>query len=225
MRETGLPVCVLAPTIEMSYVYRWSDGATGSGTFFLAPDGTFSDAVGHTGVWVFSETAQRYYIQYDAGQFCRALFVGQASDPTMVQGAMLWQAIRTATPETEYLRTFMAPVYVAVGTCSHPGFRATAEALVSLFPHASLGVYEGADHFEIHARYADRLAASLRTLWTQEKISQSVGWTHKPGIRPHWNGSLSWFIISIILEIWNLRKLPPSLLPYHRKRGSISCAC
>ena len=85
---------------------------------------------------------------------------------------MLWQAIRAATLEQERLRTFTAPVYVAVGTRSHPGFRATAEALVSLFPRARLEVYEGADHFEIHTQYADRLAASLRALWAQEKISQ-----------------------------------------------------
>jgi pimeloyl-ACP methyl ester carboxylesterase len=88
------------------------------------------------------------------------------------QGAVLWQAIRAATLEQERLRTFTAPVYVVVGTRSHPGFRATAEALVSLFPHASLDVYEGADHFEIHTQYADRLAASLRALWAQETISQ-----------------------------------------------------
>ena len=89
------------------------------------------------------------------------------------QGAMLWQAIRTATLETEQLRTFTAPVYVAVGTRSHPGFRATAEALVSVFPHAGLEVYEGADHFEIHTQYAARLAASLRALWAKDKISQT----------------------------------------------------
>jgi hypothetical protein len=84
---------------------------------------------------------------------------------------MLWQAIRAATLETERLHTFTAPVYVAVGTRSHPGFRAIAEALVSLFPHASLGVYEGADHFAIHTQYADRLAIALRTLWANETNS------------------------------------------------------
>ena len=91
-----------------------------------------------------------------------------------VQGAVLWQAMRTATIDTQRLRRFTAPVYVAVGTRSHPGFRATADELVSLFPHASLGVYEGADHFEIHTQYADRLATALRTLWTHEKSSQKT---------------------------------------------------
>jgi pimeloyl-ACP methyl ester carboxylesterase len=91
------------------------------------------------------------------------------------QGAMLWQAIRAAPLETERLRTFTAPVYVAVGTRSHPGFRATADAVVSLFPHASLGMYEGADHFQIHTQYADRLAAALRTLWAQAQSSQKTG--------------------------------------------------
>jgi len=42
-----------------------------------------------------------------------------------------------------------------------------------VFPHAGLEVYEGADHFEIHTQYADRLAASLRALWAKEKISQT----------------------------------------------------
>jgi pimeloyl-ACP methyl ester carboxylesterase len=82
------------------------------------------------------------------------------------QGTMLWQAIRAASLAHERLRAFTPPVYVAVGTRSHPGFRATADALVALFPHATLAVYEGADHFEIHTQCADRLAASLRTLWT-----------------------------------------------------------
>jgi pimeloyl-ACP methyl ester carboxylesterase len=91
-----------------------------------------------------------------------------------VQGAVLWQAIRAAAIDKHKLRRFAAPVYVAVGTRSHPGFRATAEELVSLFPHASLGVYEGADHFEIHTQYADRLAAALRMLWAQEKRSQKT---------------------------------------------------
>jgi len=89
------------------------------------------------------------------------------------QGAMLWQAIRTATLEKERLRTFTAPVYVAVGTRSHPGFRATAEELVALFPHAFLEVYEGADHFEIHTQYVARLATSLRALWAQEQIHKT----------------------------------------------------
>jgi len=43
---------------------------------------------------------------------------------------MLWQAIRAASLAHERLRAFTAPVYVAVGTRSHPGFRATADALV-----------------------------------------------------------------------------------------------
>jgi hypothetical protein len=80
---------------------------------------------------------------------------------------LLWQAIRTATLEQEHLRSFTAPVYVAVGTRSHPGFRATAEALVSVFPSATLDVYEEADHFEIHTKHADRLATALRALWGQ----------------------------------------------------------
>jgi pimeloyl-ACP methyl ester carboxylesterase len=89
------------------------------------------------------------------------------------QGAMLWQAIRAATLEKKQLKSFSAPVYVAVGTRSHPGFRATAEELVALFPHASLEVYEGADHFEIHTQYADRLATSLRALWAHEQLHKT----------------------------------------------------
>jgi hypothetical protein len=48
---------------------------------------------------------------------------------------------------------------------SHLGFRETAEALVALFPHASLEVYEGVGHFEGHTQYAGRLPTSLRTPW------------------------------------------------------------
>lgn len=83
----------------------------------------------------------------------------------VAQGAVLWQAIRAATMETSQLRRFAAPVYVAVGTRSHPGFRATGEELVALFPRASLDVYEGADHFDMHTKHVDRLAAALCTLW------------------------------------------------------------
>jgi pimeloyl-ACP methyl ester carboxylesterase len=88
------------------------------------------------------------------------------------QGQMLWQAIRTATLKKERLRSFMAPVYVTVGTRSHPGFRATAEELVSVFPRASLDMYDGADHFEIHTKYVAQLAAALRSLWA--RVSDSV---------------------------------------------------
>jgi pimeloyl-ACP methyl ester carboxylesterase len=88
------------------------------------------------------------------------------------QGQVLWRAIRTATLEKDRLRSFMAPVYVAVGTRSHPGFRATAEEVVSVFPHASLDVYDGADHFEIHTKYAARLAAGLRSLWARVSASE-----------------------------------------------------
>lgn len=88
------------------------------------------------------------------------------------QGAVLWRAIRAATIDPRLLRSFAAPVYVAVGTRSHPGFRATAEELVSVFSRASLDVYEEADHFEIHTKYAARLATALRALWTQAPISQ-----------------------------------------------------
>jgi pimeloyl-ACP methyl ester carboxylesterase len=91
------------------------------------------------------------------------------------QGALLWQAIRAATLEKERLKRFTAPVYVAVGTRSHPGFWATAEEVVSIFPRASLEVYDGADHFAIHTQYVDRLAAALRTLWTQDQMSHRTG--------------------------------------------------
>jgi pimeloyl-ACP methyl ester carboxylesterase len=74
---------------------------------------------------------------------------------------VLWQAIRAAALAKDRLRNFMAPVYVTVGTHSHPGFRANAEELVSLFPRTSLNVYDGADHFEIHTKYVARLAAAL----------------------------------------------------------------
>src|SRR5262249_47263187 len=83
------------------------------------------------------------------------------------QGAVLWQAIRTATLAKDHLRSFTAPVCVAVGTRSHPGFRANAEELVAGFPHASLDVYDEADHFEIHTKYVARLAAALRALWAR----------------------------------------------------------
>jgi pimeloyl-ACP methyl ester carboxylesterase len=86
------------------------------------------------------------------------------------QGQVLWQAIRTTTLEKDRLRTLTAPVYVAVGTRSPPGFRATAEELVSLLPHARLDVYDGADHFEIHTTYAARLAEALRLLWARVTV-------------------------------------------------------
>lgn len=86
---------------------------------------------------------------------------------------MLWRAIRAAMIDTQQLQRFVAPVYVAVGTRSHPGFRATAEELVSVFSRASLDVYDDADHFEIHTKYVARLATALHTLWARETVSQS----------------------------------------------------
>src|SRR5262245_17248090 len=87
------------------------------------------------------------------------------------QGQVLWHAIRTATLTKDRLRSFAAPVYVAVGTRSHPGFRENAKALVSIFPHASLEVYGGTNHFEIHTKYVARLAAALRALWARVRVS------------------------------------------------------
>ena len=64
--------------------------------------------------------------------------------------ALLWRTIRAATLEKSVYAP-SAPVYVAVGT-RHPDSD-NGRALVSLFP-ASLDVYRGADHFEIHTQYA-----------------------------------------------------------------------
>src|SRR5581483_470585 len=70
--------------------------------------------------------------------------------------------------------SFTAPVYVAVGTRSHAGFRAIAEALVSLFPHASL---EGMKGPAILRFTRSMLAGWPRhcALWAHEKMSHRTG--------------------------------------------------
>jgi choice-of-anchor B domain-containing protein len=76
------------PQSEISYIYRWSNGETGSGSFYLYADGSFSNTEGEGGRWAYDGSRERYYFQYDAGQFCRALFVGQLTNPTTMVGPM-----------------------------------------------------------------------------------------------------------------------------------------
>jgi len=70
-------------------------------------------------------------------------------------------------PVQDTFAPLAAELHGAMGTHSHPGFQATADELVSVFPCASLDVYDGAYHFQTHTTYVARRAAALRSLWAR----------------------------------------------------------
>ncbi len=72
------------PLVEIAYEYRFSDGEMGAGIFSLFDDGTFVDDMGRTGVWTYRPAQQVVDLQYDAGQFCEARFVGRVDAQTGV---------------------------------------------------------------------------------------------------------------------------------------------
>lgn len=68
--------------------------------------------------------------------------------------------------DVESLRRFNRPVYIAVGGLSHPSEMRKAERLSTIFPEASVEVYEERHHMDPpHRGEAARFAKALRDLW------------------------------------------------------------
>ena len=74
--------------------------------------------------------------------------------------------------EIAKLAEFDRPVYLALGSLSHPVEEEKASALSRLFPHIQVEIYEGRHHFDPpHRAEPIRFAAALQRLWTQSNLS------------------------------------------------------
>ncbi len=75
------------------------------------------------------------------------------------------------------LRGLRAPVYFALGGRSNPDHYAKiAERLAGVFPDFTLEVFEECHHFEPpHRVEPERLASSLRGLWTRAETASVAG--------------------------------------------------
>jgi len=98
-----------------------------------------------------------------------------------------WMAKRPAGPDAmtrgfraydldrEDFRHFRRPVYLALGSLSHPIEEHKAKVLTSLFPDIRVEVYEGLHHFNPpHRAEPERFARALRELWTRSEVATSV---------------------------------------------------
>ncbi|MGH2542513.1 MAG: hypothetical protein ACRDIB_06945, partial [Ardenticatenaceae bacterium] len=74
---------------RIPHQFQLSDGSSGTNRFTVAPNGTFTDAAGNTGNWV--QQGPVIVLQYSAGQFCTARFVGQINTAGQVQGGIQCQ--------------------------------------------------------------------------------------------------------------------------------------
>jgi pimeloyl-ACP methyl ester carboxylesterase len=75
--------------------------------------------------------------------------------------------------DLDALRRFQRPVYFALGGLSNPDhYGRIAERLAGVFPDFTLEVFEERHHFDPpHRAEPDRLAASLRGLWTRAEAA------------------------------------------------------
>ena len=82
------------------------------------------------------------------------------------------RAFRAYRLDREAFRRFRRPVYLALGSLSHPIFERKAKVLTSLFPDIRVEVYEGLHHFNPpHRAEPERFARALRELWTRSEVA------------------------------------------------------
>jgi len=85
------------------------------------------------------------------------------------------RAFRAYDLDREDFRHFRRPVYLALGSLSHPIEEHKAKVLTSLFPDIRVEVYEGLHHFNPpHRAEPERFARALRELWTRSEVATSV---------------------------------------------------
>lgn len=79
------------------------------------------------------------------------------------------QAFRAYDLDSQSLRGFRKPVYLALGSLSNPmKFEREAERLSGMLPNIEVEVYEGRHHLDPpHMVEPERFARALRKLWTQ----------------------------------------------------------
>ncbi len=82
------------------------------------------------------------------------------------------RAFRAYHLDREDFRHFRRPVYLALGSLSHPIEEHKARVLTSLFPDIRVEVYEGLHHFNPpHRAEPERFARALRELWARSKVA------------------------------------------------------
>ena len=84
------------------------------------------------------------------------------------------RAFRAYRLDRESFRHFRRPVYLALGSLSHP-IHHKAKVLTSLFPDIRVEVYEGLHHFNPpHRAEPERFARALRELWARSEVAAGV---------------------------------------------------
>ena len=85
------------------------------------------------------------------------------------------RAFKTYHLDREDFHHFRRPVYLALGSLSHPMEEHKAKVLTSLFPDIRVEVYEGLHHFNPpHRAEPERFVQALRELWARSEMAASV---------------------------------------------------
>lgn len=83
--QPWLPSYLISSVID--YNYQWNTGTTGSSTWVLFTSGSFVDAAGNGGSWVYQQGNNQIFFSY-SGAPCNALFVGSYTGPGILAGQM-----------------------------------------------------------------------------------------------------------------------------------------
>lgn len=92
--QPWLPSYQISSVID--YDYEWNTGATGSGTWVLFTPGSFVDAAGNGGSWVYQQANNLLFLSY-SGAPCSALFVGTYTGPGVLSGQMFCRSGSSAS--------------------------------------------------------------------------------------------------------------------------------
>ena len=85
------------------------------------------------------------------------------------------RAFRAYHLDREDFRHFRRPVYLALGSLSHPIEENKAKVLTSLFPNIRVEIYEGLHHFNPPQRSEpERFARALRELWAHSEVATNI---------------------------------------------------
>jgi len=76
---------------SLAHEYWMNDGSSGSGTFSLLTDGSFTDNLGETGSWGFLPSPGRLLLAYESGIACEALLPARLLPDNQVRGLRLCQ--------------------------------------------------------------------------------------------------------------------------------------
>jgi pimeloyl-ACP methyl ester carboxylesterase len=81
-------------------------------------------------------------------------------------GPALVQALIDHDLDADALRRFQGPVFIAVGSFSHPSLVGLAELIANTFPNGQIAIYERRHHMDpIHRAEPERFATDLKAHW------------------------------------------------------------